>query len=174
MDASGKQIHDQVDDATALLLQTVDRLGDADVSGPSLLPGWTRGHVLTHLARGADVLRDLLEGGTGYASQEQRLALLEAGAGRGVAEQAADLRATAAAFRDTVLRLPGDAWQRMVTPPFGMKPFPGSRVLLMRLVEIELHHVDLDAGYKSYDWPTTFNELELADPMRQWRADRIF
>ena len=27
---------------------------DADVRAPSLLPGWSRGHVLTHIARNAD------------------------------------------------------------------------------------------------------------------------
>ena len=39
--------------ATARLIGDVGRLADADVREPSLLPGWTRGHVLTHLARNA-------------------------------------------------------------------------------------------------------------------------
>jgi maleylpyruvate isomerase len=173
VDASLKHLHDQIDDATAALLTTVDRLTDEDVRRPSLLPGWTRGRVLTHLARGADALRNLLEGGTGYASQDARDAQLDAGADRGIAEQAADIRASAAAFRETTLRQPDDAWDRMVTPPFGIKPFPAGQVLVRRLVELELHHVDLDAGYRPSDWPTTFNELDLPEPMRTQRADRI-
>ncbi|MFI9324466.1 maleylpyruvate isomerase N-terminal domain-containing protein [Kitasatospora aureofaciens] len=40
--------------ATGLLLRTAARLCDAGVRAPSLLPGWSRGHVLTHLARNAD------------------------------------------------------------------------------------------------------------------------
>ena len=37
----------------------------AAARGPSLLPGWTRGHVLTHIARHADsVIRALQGGGT--------------------------------------------------------------------------------------------------------------
>ncbi|MFF9641495.1 maleylpyruvate isomerase N-terminal domain-containing protein [Kitasatospora aureofaciens] len=40
--------------ATGLLLRTAARLCDADARAPSLLPGWSRGHVLTHLARNAD------------------------------------------------------------------------------------------------------------------------
>jgi hypothetical protein len=40
--------------ATACLVEDIDGLGEDDVRGPSLLPGWTRGHVLTHLARNAE------------------------------------------------------------------------------------------------------------------------
>src|SRR5215472_7044541 len=40
--------------ATDSLIESIGGLTDADARGPSLLPGWTRGHVLTHLARNAD------------------------------------------------------------------------------------------------------------------------
>lgn len=40
--------------ATEHLLTTTATLSDADMHDPSLLPGWSRGHVLTHLARNAD------------------------------------------------------------------------------------------------------------------------
>ena len=36
--------------------------GDLDVTAPSLLPGWTVGHVLTHLARNADSMTLALAG----------------------------------------------------------------------------------------------------------------
>jgi maleylpyruvate isomerase len=173
VDATGKHLLDQIEDATAMLLATVARLSDADVRQPSLLPGWTRGHVLTHLARGGDALRDLLDGGPGYPSRAARDAAIEAGAGRSAAELADDLRASATAFRDAVLSRPDEAWGRPVTPPFGIPPFPASQVLVRRLVEVELHHVDLDAGYRPSDWPVSFNELELPEPMRGQRADRI-
>jgi uncharacterized protein (TIGR03083 family) len=51
-----------LDQETDRLLATVRGFGDADVRRPSLLPGWTRGHLLTHLARSGDVLRGLAEG----------------------------------------------------------------------------------------------------------------
>ena len=41
-------------DATARLLAALEVLHDLDVTRPSLLPDWTVGHVLTHLARNAD------------------------------------------------------------------------------------------------------------------------
>ena len=38
---------DQIVAASERLLDTTARLSDADVRAPSLLPGWSRGHVLT-------------------------------------------------------------------------------------------------------------------------------
>jgi maleylpyruvate isomerase len=46
--------------ATQRLQDTVAGLTDQQAREPSLLPGWSRGHVLTHLARNADSLRNLL------------------------------------------------------------------------------------------------------------------
>ena len=43
------------------LLAAIERLTDADVAQASLLPGWTVGHVLTHLARNADSHVRMLE-----------------------------------------------------------------------------------------------------------------
>lgn len=179
MDPSLKDRTDQIDEATARLLETVDRLTDVEVGRASLLPGWSRGHVLTHLARGADALRNLLDWArTGvptpaYASPEARETDIEAGAGRGAAELAADVHDSAAAWRAAVEAMPEDGWNRLVSAP-GLGEFPVRVVLLRRLVEVELHHVDLGAGYRSVDWPTTFNELELTDPLRAQRADRLF
>ena len=58
--------------------QAAARLEPAQVTEPSRLPGWTRGHVLSHLARNADALVNLLTWArTGvetvmYASAEAR------------------------------------------------------------------------------------------------------
>lgn len=42
------------------LLSSLDGLTDNECREPSLLPGWSRGHVLTHLARNADSHTHLL------------------------------------------------------------------------------------------------------------------
>jgi len=90
--------------ATDRLLATAAALRDARAREPSLLPGWSRGHVLTHIARNADGLANLLRwAGTGretpmYASAASRSADIEAGAGRPAAELTADVAGTAAAF----------------------------------------------------------------------------
>ena len=101
---SAGQLREQVGGATDRLLATAAQLTDEQVKAPSLLPGWSRGHVLTHLARNADGLRNLLIWArTGvptpqYASPQARDAAIAAGADRTAAEQAADIRDSAAAF----------------------------------------------------------------------------
>src|SRR5688500_6572348 len=83
-----------------------------DTAAPSLLPGWTCGHVLTHIARNADSYVNLLTWArTGvetpmYPSLERRAEEIVAGAGRSLAEQIADLTASAARFAAAVDAMP--------------------------------------------------------------------
>ena len=44
----------RVADANERFLDAIEGLTDDQVLRPSLLPGWTVGHVLTHVARNAD------------------------------------------------------------------------------------------------------------------------
>jgi maleylpyruvate isomerase len=152
---------DRLAAATERLLATAAALSDAEAREPSLLPRWSRGHVLTHIARNADGLGNLLRWArTGtetpmYASAESRGADIEAGAGRPAADLAADLRASAAAFAAEAAGLPGDAWTVQVRALNG-PPFAALGVLDRRLSEVEIHHVDLAAGYLPGDWPDDF------------------
>jgi maleylpyruvate isomerase len=152
---------DRLAAANDRLLATTTGLSDARAREPSLLPGWTRGHVLTHIARNADGLRNLLiwaRTGTEtpmYASAESRSADIEAGAGRPGAALAADVGESAAAFAAEAASLPGDAWAVPVRTLNG-PPFPARGVLERRLSEVEIHHVDLAAGYGPADWPDDF------------------
>src|SRR5690349_3270267 len=41
---------------------TLATLTDTDIREPSVLPGWTRGHVIAHVARGGDAMVRLIEG----------------------------------------------------------------------------------------------------------------
>ena len=152
---------DRLAAANDRLLATTTGLSDARAREPSLLPGWTRGHVLTHIARNADGLRNLLiwaRTGTEtpmYASAERRSADIEAGAGRPGAALAADVGESAAAFVAEAASLPDDAWIVPVRTLNGL-PFPARGVLERRLSEVEIHHVDLAAGYGPADWPDDF------------------
>ena len=147
--------------ATERLLTTATALSDAQMRDPSLLPGWTRGHVLTHVARNADGLVNLLRWArTGtkipmYASAESRSADVEAGSGRPAASLAADVRESAAGFAAEAAALPDEAWAEQVRALYG-PPFPAIGVLAHRLSEVEIHHVDLAAGYLPGDWPEDF------------------
>jgi maleylpyruvate isomerase len=74
--------------AVGELIRAVDSLSDADVRAPSPLPGWTRGHVLTDLARNGEGSTRLLgrartgESSNEYESVAARAAAIEEDAGR--------------------------------------------------------------------------------------------
>ncbi|MEV6258106.1 maleylpyruvate isomerase family mycothiol-dependent enzyme [Nocardia sp. NPDC051911] len=160
--ASQTPVHlDTVAEATARLLDTIRGLDEHAVTEPSLLPGWTRGHVLAHLARNADSLVNLLLWAhTGveipqYASPFLRDADIEAGAPRPLAEQLADNDVAATRFLGLARSLTDDAWRAQVRTRQG-RPIPATEVLWMRLQEVEIHHVDLNADYHPADWPASF------------------
>ncbi|MDQ1292607.1 MAG: maleylpyruvate isomerase, partial [Actinomycetota bacterium] len=147
--------------ATDRLLRTVETMDRDSLSSPSLLPGWTRGHVLSHIARNADAYTGMLLGaGVGieippYPSRAHRTAGIEAGAGACPEEHLGDLRASAARFDTAVAALPATAWDFPVRWPNGTS-CPASRLVWHRLIEVELHHVDLDTGYTAERWPDSF------------------
>ena len=179
MDAALRELSDQIDQATQRLLDTARIITDADLRAPSLLPGWTRAHVLAHVARNADAMRNVLGGvrtgedRPGYASAEAREAGIEQDAGRPARELTVDLADSAMALRTVARRLPDEGWQvpvRMLDP--GPR-FPAAELLTRRLVEVELHHGDLGAGYGPPGWPAAFAAMELGEPMRSWRQDRL-
>jgi maleylpyruvate isomerase len=143
------------------VLATAATISDQQAREPSALPGWSRGHVLTHLARNADGLRNLLIWArTGvvtpqYPSFEVRNEEIEAGAGRPARELIVDFADSATAFGDEAARLRDADW---VTEVHGVRgpAHPAWYTLWRRLSELEIHHVDLDAGYRPADWPADF------------------
>ncbi|MET9817739.1 maleylpyruvate isomerase family mycothiol-dependent enzyme [Streptomyces sp. NPDC006355] len=148
-----------VRDATELLLSAVGKLDNASVTEPSRLPGWSRGHVLAHLARNADALVNVLEGRPMYVSGEARDADIERDAPRALDVHLADLRESAARFQEAA-DAPAD-WSRTVELRGGVTD-SASRVPFRRWVEVELHHVDLGIGYELEDLPADFTEREIA------------
>src|ERR1700689_4995590 len=105
-----------VDESTGRLLAGTAAITDARAREPSQLPGWSRGHLLTHLARNADGLINLLTWArTGvvtpqYASPAAREQGIADGAGRPAAELQADLETTAAALAAETARLTARQW----------------------------------------------------------------
>ncbi|MGW0335065.1 maleylpyruvate isomerase family mycothiol-dependent enzyme [Streptomyces sp. NPDC003011] len=147
-----------VRDATERLLSAVAELDDASVTEPSRLPGWTRGHVLAHLARNADALVNVLEGRPMYVSGDARDTDIERDAPRVLAVQLADLRASAARLQQAAAA-PAD-WSRTVELRGGVTD-SASRVPFRRWIEVELHHVDLGIGYELEDLPEEFVQREI-------------
>jgi maleylpyruvate isomerase len=157
---------DRIDAAVSRLLASVSALSDEQMREHSLLPGWSRGHVLTHVARSGDGLRNLLiwaETGVEtpqYPSAEAREADIEAGAGRSADELTADVATSAKSFTEHARAMPEGAWTTQVRTISG-RAHPAWFTLNRRLFEVEVHHSDLGAGYRPADWPDWFVTEEL-------------
>jgi maleylpyruvate isomerase len=164
--AAAAELTVAIDEGTGRLRQTAARLSDQQAREPSRLPGWSRGHLLTHVARNADSLRNLLIWArTGvvtpqYADSSEREAGIEAGAGRSAAELLADLDSSAAALDAEANSLRPADWAAEVSGLHGA-PHPAWFTLQRRLTEVEIHHVDLGAGYGPQDWPLQFTTTLL-------------
>jgi maleylpyruvate isomerase len=153
---------------------TLEHIDDEQARGRSLLPGWSRGHVLSHLARNADGLLNLVRWArTGeetpmYVSREQRDADIEAGAGRPAADLVEDVRSTQARLMDEMKALDEEQWQRKVR--WGRDDHQGyaTAIPAMRRVEVEIHHVDLDLEYTLAHLPEEFVEDLLVRTARDY------
>ncbi|GAA2318266.1 maleylpyruvate isomerase family mycothiol-dependent enzyme [Streptomyces caniferus] len=187
-----------VREATDRLLVSVSKLDDAAIGEPSLLPGWTRGHVLSHLARNADALGNLLTWATTgvrtpmYAGPEAREADIERGADRSLAAHLEDLRQSAARF-DTAMDALPEARRTYEVEMRNNVVERADRLPLRRLAELELHHVDLGVGHTVDQLSPSFVDSELAflatvkfaghpdlpalelraDDGRRWRTGRL-
>lgn len=138
-------------DGERLFATALGRLTDEEFDRPSLLPGWDRRHVVAHVARNADAMRNLLTWArTGvetpmYPSAEARDAGIAETAALEPPRLRAELVAATARVADAVRGLPHEAWAARVRTMQG-REVPASRVPWMRCIEVVVHAVDLDAG----------------------------
>lgn len=171
--------------ATAALIDTVSHLTDVDVREPSVLPGWSRAHVITHLARNADALANVLRGAQHgevrpqYSSLEKRDADIEAGAGRAAASLLQDLVAACGRWEHAARGVDATHHAALGARLPDGPTFPIGKVGMFRRTEVEVHHADLAAGYSAADWPPDFvaalmgrrrKELELSGAALRWTA----
>lgn len=168
-DSPALSMIEQVRAAHDRLHAALGGLDDDTARAPSRLPGWSVGHVLTHLARNADSVVRRLRGAVAGELVEQyaggpagRAAEVEAGAGRPAAELVADLRAADDAVDRLFGSVPAEVWERSVLAGDGRR-IPASRLQLSRWREVEVHHVDLGLGYSPADWPAPLVALMLPD-----------
>ncbi|TMC49233.1 MAG: maleylpyruvate isomerase family mycothiol-dependent enzyme [Chloroflexi bacterium] len=147
-----------VHQATSRLLQTAAAVDDAEMRARSELPGWSIGHVLTHVARNGEShlrrARGALEGHMVpqyVGGSEGRNAEIEGGASRPAREVLADLRSVCDALAATWAEMTPEAWARRIDF-MGGEPRPAATGPTARLVEVEVHHVDLGRGYQPADW----------------------
>jgi maleylpyruvate isomerase len=153
--------------ATALMLDDIAPLGDADMAAPTLLPGWDRAMLLTHLAANADgawrgvTAAARAEVGEVYpGGREARNAEIDAGQGAAAAALRQRLSAAATRLDAALAEAPDEAWHRKAISPQGEVEV-GNGLVVGRLREVLVHHVDLDIGYRPDDWPTAWVMEEM-------------
>lgn len=154
---------DDVIDTTSRYLESLADLNDGDFRAHSILPGWTRGHVATHVARNADAMTGALNAlinGTEpfmYSSQGARDADVEAGAGRGAVDIITDSTTACQALVRALEALPSSLHDAPIPRLPGGEPFLSPRDMpATRRQEVIVHHTDLGVGFSPADWPTDF------------------
>ena len=160
---------------TEFFRRGLDALPDAALAGESLLPGWTRAHVVAHVCYNALALARLAQwASTGletpmYASAEVRNAEITEGA-----LLAPD--ALRRLFGDSAARLdscwdevPESRWDHPVRNGQGAM-IPVSETLWMRTREVWIHAVDLNTGASFQDIPAPVLERILGDITGAWQA----
>jgi maleylpyruvate isomerase len=163
-------------DGTALLLGAVDRLTEPEYAAPSLLPCWTRKHLVAHVAANAEALGNLVHwAATGeatpmYASPEERAAGIERGPRMSGAELAEWANRSAAALRTSMDELTEGQWQAEVVTAQG-RTVPATEVPWLRSREVFVHAVDLDCGISFADLPRDFLEALVADITAKRKLD---
>ena len=160
--------------ATQHLLGDTISVSDEQWRGASRLPGWTRGHVATHLARQADALVRVVQGARAgdpqpmYTGPSQREDEIEAGAHRSGLDLQIDLDTSAGALSEVFEAVAHESHWEAVVELRGGSRAPIRLLPLARLFEVVLHHVDLDVGrgMAEVDEPT-------ADWLLEWVAFRV-
>lgn len=131
-------------------------LSDDDVRAPSALPGWTRGHVLAHIAGITDAVARQAENAIAGTLTEvydggrpARDAAIEANAGRGADEHRAAI--TAAVARVAAAWASTEDWTR----PTAYRSSDVTATVYCLWREIEIHTADL--ALVAPDWSAEFN-----------------
>lgn len=169
------------------LVASLGNLDDDAMRAPSRCDGWSRAHVLTHIARNADGMVNLAEWAqTGdvvamYESGDRRNADIEEGAARSASAIIEDVVAS----NDRVLAAFGALEGRVAVDPavaafevrLGGDPATGPAVPVrdlpfLRLQEVVVHHHDLDHGLAARDWPRAYVDEALPRAARRM-ASRV-
>lgn len=160
---------------TAYFARKLVELEDEDLAGPSLLPGWTRAHLVAHVGYNARALTRLCEWArTGvetpmYVSTEARNAEIADGA-------TLPARALRHLFEHSEVHLnvewrdlTDEAWDAPVRTAQG-RTVPARETAWMRTREVWIHAVDLDNGGSFGDFPDGVVDRLLTDVVGAWQG----
>jgi maleylpyruvate isomerase len=158
------------------LLASLEQLTDLQARQPSLLPGWTVGHVVAHLARNADSHVRMFEGAERgesvwqYPDMESRDADIEAGSRLPATDLVRDLTESIDRLEAVWAATSDAAWAgegRNVHGPVAITDLP-----FRRWREAEVHLADLGLGVTPADWSPEYVRLELVRMAMLWASRR--
>jgi maleylpyruvate isomerase len=174
MTTGGAPAADQLAASSARVVRTVDGFHGDDWRAASLLPDWSRAHVVAHLALNAEGMARALRGvvadprddepRTMYDSDDQRdqdIAELSGTEHSAIRDR---LLAGITLLQEAIEAVPDDEWKTRIERTPGGRTIRAAAFPGMRWRELEIHHVDLDAGYTCADWTLPFAE-HLLDAM---------
>jgi maleylpyruvate isomerase len=171
-------------EASARLVRTVDGFHGDDWTSSSLLPEWSRAHVVAHVALNAEGMARALRGlvpdpeddepRTMYDSDERRGQDIADLAGQAPSEIRARLLGGMTNLVDAMDAVPADQWEARLERTPGGRTMRASALPGMRWRELEIHHVDLDAGYTRARWPLEFSEHLLDAMAKRVRPEHPF
>jgi maleylpyruvate isomerase len=169
------QVLELLRSASEEMLSGVARLDDGAMSEASRLGGWTRGHVVSHLACNADShVRRLEAAMVGEVvpqyegGRSARNAAIEAGASHPAAAIVANLAASCDRLEQVLATFPDDAWEAEVEREYAIAT--AASLPFTRVIEVEVHHADLGVGFGAGDWPTAFVDRALPYVMERMAA----
>ncbi len=157
---------------TAYFSRQLAQLTAEDMSGPSMLAGWSRGHVVAHVGYNARYLARLLEdvrrGGTEVkAANHDDAHHIDYGA---TLPDAAlrNLYAHAAVHLNVEWRdLPADKWETSLERE-GQRPLHVADTVWGRAFEVWVHAVDLNAGARFEDLPPQLLDRLFRTVLDDW------
>ncbi|TFC09837.1 maleylpyruvate isomerase family mycothiol-dependent enzyme [Cryobacterium algoritolerans] len=160
---------------TEFFRRGVDALPDEALKGESLLPGWSRAHVVAHVGFNALAIGRLAQwAATGvespmFASVEARNAEIADGALLSSDELRELFDESAVALDRYWREIPESRWEHPVRNGQGTV-VPVSETLWMRAREVWIHGVDLNVGTSFADIPAAVLERILGDIKGVWQA----
>jgi maleylpyruvate isomerase len=155
-------------EGTEVFLAHASTLDERSARGPSLLGGWSRAHLLAHMARNAEALTRLVDWArTGdetpmYADPAQRAREIDATAAHGLDRLLSDLFTTSATLEEGLAALTEPQWRREVRTAQG-RLVPATEIPWLRVREVWLHTVDLGTGFHVTDLPGDVVDALLDD-----------
>lgn len=159
---------------TAYFAQRLGELSDDDLDGQTLLPEWSRRHLVAHVAYNASALCRLMDwAATGvetpmYESVEQRCDEICRGAALGPSVLRELFSRNAVQLDQKWRHHPEPAWSAQVRTAQG-RLVPASETAWMRTREVWIHAVDLDSGGRFDDFPAVVLDSLLTDIVSMWR-----